>query len=131
MVLLTGCSSSPAEELEDWWSSGGESRMTGLRDTSQRVNEVSVRPMDIWGPACQDLLTEVAKAKKHGTPPSENAREFWAETLTAFERGGSECVVGAGKKDEPQASAGIREAQTGISRLSATMRMIRVDLNKK
>ncbi|WP_406365090.1 hypothetical protein [Streptomyces sp. NBC_01546] len=130
-LQLTGCSSTPAEELEDWWSSGGEGRIKALSDTSGRVNEVSMRPMDIWDTACQELLAEVAKAKKSDTLPSENARGFWTEALTAFEHGGNECVAGAGKKDEAQASAGIREVQKGISRLAAAVSMIKSDLEAK
>ncbi|WP_331736784.1 hypothetical protein [Streptomyces sp. NBC_00211] len=130
-ALLAGCSSTPAGELKDWWSSGGEGRVKGLSDTSGRVNDVSMRPMDTWGPACQELLTEVAKAKNLATVPSENAQGFWKEALTAFEHGGDECVAGAGKKDEAQASAGIREVQTGISRLSSAVAMIRSDLAAK
>ncbi|MFA7767796.1 hypothetical protein [Streptomyces sp. NRRL S-448] len=29
-VLLVGCSSTPAEELKDWWSSGGDDRVKAL-----------------------------------------------------------------------------------------------------
>ncbi|MFF1556139.1 hypothetical protein [Streptomyces sp. NPDC058279] len=130
-VLLAGCGSTPAEELSDWWSSGGQGRIKGLADTSARVNEVSGRPMDVWGPACQELLTEVAKAKKLDTLPSENARGFWTEALTAFEHGGNECVAGAAQKNEPRAGEGIREVQTGISRLASTTSVIRSDLQAK
>ncbi|MFJ8014908.1 hypothetical protein [Streptomyces sp. NPDC096339] len=127
-VLLTGCGAGSSEDLEGWWSSGGEGRVKALADTSGRVNEVSMRPMDTWGAACQELLAEVAKAKKQGTPPSGNAEGFWTEALTSFENGGNECVDGAGRKDQPRASAGIREVQKGISRLASATSMIRSDL---
>ncbi|MFI6144569.1 hypothetical protein [Streptomyces sp. NPDC051109] len=130
-VLLAGCSSTPAEELKDWWSSGGDARIKGLADTSARVNDVSMRPTDTWGPACQELLTEVGKAKKLDALPSKNAQGFWKEALTAFEHGGNECVAGAGGKDEPRASEGIREVQKGISRLQAAVSLIRSDLAAK
>ncbi|MFD7561391.1 MULTISPECIES: hypothetical protein [unclassified Streptomyces] len=130
-ALLTGCGSSPSEDLKDWWSSGGEGGIKALADTSGRVNDVSVRPTDTWGPACQELLAAVAKAKKQGAPPSDNARGFWTEAMTAFEHGGNECVDGAGKKDSPRASEGIREVQTGINRLASTTSMIRNDLKAK
>ncbi|MEU9415766.1 hypothetical protein [Streptomyces sp. NPDC048272] len=130
-VLLTGCSSTPAEELEDWWSSGGDSSVKSLSDTSGRVNEVSTRPMDDWTPACQELLSQVAKAKKLDTIPSENARGFWTESLTLFEHGGNECVAGAGEKDQPRASAGIREVQKGVGRLASAVSLIRGDLESK
>ncbi|MFB6805165.1 hypothetical protein [Streptomyces sp. NPDC056387] len=102
--------------------------MKALSQTSGRVNEVSVRPMDVWGEACQELLAEVAKAKKLGTIPSENARSFWNDALVAFEHGGGECVAGTQAKDEPRASEGIREVQKGISRLASAMSLIRGDL---
>ncbi|WP_392892726.1 hypothetical protein [Streptomyces sp. LN699] len=130
-LLLTGCSSTPAEKLEDWWSSGGESRVKGLSDTASQVNAVSMRPMDVWSTTCQELLAEVGKAKKLDTIPSENARGFWTEALTAFEHGGNECVDGAAKKDEPRASEGIREVQKGIGRLASAMSLIRSDLQAK
>ncbi|MFF9689363.1 hypothetical protein [Streptomyces sp. NPDC014623] len=130
-ALLVGCSSTPAEDLEDWWSSGGESSIKALSDASGRVNEVSVRPMDVWSSACEELLTEVDEAKELGTLPSENARGFWEEALTAFEHGGDECVAGAGKNDEARASAGIREVQKGIGRLASTTSMIAGDMKAK
>lgn len=130
-LLLTSCSSTPREELEDWWSSEGDVRIKALSETSGRVNEVSMRPMDVWGTACQELLAEVTKAKNHGAVPSEKARGFWNDALTAFERGGGECVAGAGANDEPRASAGIREVQQGISRLASATAMIRSDLGAK
>ncbi|MFF3676098.1 hypothetical protein ACFYYS_19290 [Streptomyces sp. NPDC002120] len=131
VVLLAGCGSGPREELEDWWSSGGEGRVKGLSDTSGRVNEVYGRPLDAYGPACQDLLTETAKARKLGAPPSENAQGFWKEALTAFEHGGGECVAGAGSNDQPRAGEGIREVQKGLSRLAAAVSLIRGDLQAR
>lgn len=127
-ALLVGCGSSPGEDLEDWYSSGGEQSIKALSDTSSRVNEVSVRPMDTWGAACKELLTEVAEAEELDAIPSENAKGFWKEALTAFEDGGKECVAGAEAGDQPRASAGIREVQKGISRLASTTSMIANDL---
>lgn len=130
-VLLVGCSSTPAEELEDWWSSGGEDGTKALSDSSSQVNHASMQPMEAKGAACQELLTAVAEAKKAGTPPSENAKDFWAEALTAFEHGGNECVNGVGKQDEPQTNAGIREVQGGLSRMASAVSMIRNDMEAK
>ncbi|MCX4545776.1 hypothetical protein [Streptomyces sp. NBC_01565] len=124
-VLVTGCGSIPGDDLEDWWSSGGERAVKALSDASGRVNEVSMRPMDRWAGACQELLTEVAEAKKLGTLPSEDARGFWTDAVAAFDHGGNECVAGVDKNDEARASAGIREVQTGISRLASATSMIR------
>ncbi|MER6778018.1 MULTISPECIES: hypothetical protein [unclassified Streptomyces] len=86
-VLLAGCASTPAEELKDWWGSGGDRSMKALSQTSGRVNEVSARPMDIWGEACQESLAEVTRAKKLGTIPSDDARSFWNDALELRARG--------------------------------------------
>ncbi|MFJ9344641.1 hypothetical protein ACIRP0_36000 [Streptomyces sp. NPDC101733] len=130
-ALLVGCSSTPAEKLQDWWSSGGDDRVKTLSDTSGRVNTASVQTMDDKGAACQELLTAVAKAKKLGTPPTQKGRDFWADAMTAFEHGGNECVTGVGKKDEPQTNEGIREVQRGLSSLAAAVSMIRIDIKDK
>ncbi|MFF5896125.1 hypothetical protein ACFY8O_09400 [Streptomyces argenteolus] len=127
-ALLVGCGSSSGESLEDWYSSGGEKSIKALSEASSRVNEVSVRPMDTWGAACKELLTEVAEAEELDAIPSENAEGFWKEALTLFEDGGNECVAGAEADDQPRASAGIREVQKGIGRLSSTTSMIAGDL---
>ncbi|MGP3690186.1 hypothetical protein ACTVZO_36745 [Streptomyces sp. IBSNAI002] len=130
-ALLTGCSSTQAEKLEDWWSSGGERSMKALADTSGRVNEVSLRTTDVQRTACEELVAAVAKAKKLDPVPSDKAKDFWTEALTAFEHGGDECVTGAGKNDELQTGAGIREVQKGLSRLASAMAMIKSDLESK
>ncbi|MCY0951514.1 hypothetical protein [Streptomyces sp. H27-S2] len=127
-LLLAGCGSTPAEELEDWWSSGGKDSMKALSDTSGRVNSVYSGPNDSRVTACQELLTAVTKAKKLDTVPSDDARGFLTEALTAFEHGGNECVAGAAGNNEPQAGEGIREVQKGLSRLASAMAMIRKDL---
>ncbi|MFE2876360.1 hypothetical protein ACFXG6_20150 [Streptomyces roseus] len=126
--LLAGCASTPAEELKDWWDAGGDRSVKALSQTAGRVNEVSMRPTDTWGAACQELLAEVTKAKKLGAIPSDDARSSWNDALGAFEHGGGECVAGTAANDEPRASEGIREVQKGISRLAAATSLIRGDL---
>lgn len=130
-MLLVGCSSTPAEELEDWWSSGGQARIKALTDAANKVNEVSTDPMEFWGPACQNLLTEAKEAKKLDTIPSVNAKDFWTKALDAFDDGGNECVAGTSKKDLSQAGEGVREIQEGISLLSSTVKMIKIDLDAR
>ncbi|MCX4784342.1 hypothetical protein [Streptomyces sp. NBC_01264] len=130
-VLLVGCSSSPAEELEDWWSSGGDDSVKALSDSSSQVNTASMQVMDDKRTACQELLAAVAKAKKYGTPPSEKAKGFWAEALTDFEQGSKACVAGVDQKDEPQTNEGIREVQRAIGILASAVSMIRSDLEAK
>ncbi|MFZ3469332.1 hypothetical protein ACODT3_30395 [Streptomyces sp. 4.24] len=130
-VLLVGCSSTPAEELEDWWSSGGDERVKSLSDSSSHVNTASMQVMDDKRTACQELLTAVAKAKKFGAPPSEKAKGFWAEALTDFEHGGNECVTGVDDKDEPRTNEGVREVQRAIGILASAVSMIRSDMQAK
>ncbi|MGW2997278.1 hypothetical protein ACWDA9_38230 [Streptomyces sp. NPDC001193] len=130
-VLLVGCSSTPAEELKDWWSSGGDDRVKALSDSSSHVNTASMQVMDDKRTACQELLAAVAKAKKYGTPPSEKAKGFWAEALTDFEHGSNACVAGVDQKDEPQTNEGIREVQRAIGILASAVSMIRSDLEAK
>ncbi|MFE9633583.1 hypothetical protein [Streptomyces sp. NPDC006463] len=131
-VLLTGCGSTPAEELEDWYSSGGEAQIRTLADDSARVNQVSMRTIDVQGTACQELLTHVAKAEKLDPVPDEVARSSWKKALAAFRHGSSECTVGAGKQDGIQVGRGIREVQTdGIPSLADTVSRIKAALKAK
>ncbi|GAA3487599.1 hypothetical protein [Streptomyces cremeus] len=130
-VLLVGCSSTPAEELEDWWSSGGDDRVKALSDSSSHVNTASMQVMDDKRTACQELLAAVTEAKKYGTPPSEKAKGFWAEALTDFEHGSNACVAGVDQKDEPRTNEGIREVQRAIGILASAVSMIKSDLKAK
>ncbi|WP_404955831.1 hypothetical protein [Streptomyces sp. 147326] len=131
-ALLAGCSRTPAEELEDWYSSGGESRIKKLNESAGRVNEVSMRTIDVQGPACQDLLKEVAAAEKLGPIPHEAAQGYWKESLDGFRRGTDECVAGAAKGDELQTSRGIVVVQTeGLRKLVSAVSMIRAGLSQK
>ncbi|MEU4732793.1 hypothetical protein [Streptomyces sp. NPDC023588] len=130
-VLLVGCSSTPAEELKDWWSSGGDDRVKALSDSSSHVNTASMQVMDDKRTACQELLAAVGKAKKFGTPPSKKAKGFWEEALTDFEHGSNACVAGVDQKDEPQTNEGIREVQRAIGILASAMSMIRSDMEAK
>ncbi|MFJ7590553.1 hypothetical protein ACIQZO_24830 [Streptomyces sp. NPDC097617] len=45
-VLLGGCSGTPAEQLEDWYGSGGETQLKKLTEDAGRVNEVSMRTIE-------------------------------------------------------------------------------------
>ena len=51
--------------------------------------------------------------------------------IGAFEHGGNESVEGAGEKDRPRASEGIREVRKGIRRPAAATSVIRSDLKAK
>ncbi|MFJ3726589.1 hypothetical protein ACIPYQ_29055 [Streptomyces sp. NPDC090045] len=131
-ALLAGCSRTPAEELEDWYSSGGESRIEKLNESAGRVNDVSMRTIDVQGPACQDLLKAVAAAEKLGPVPREAAQGYWKESLDGFRRGAEECVAGASKGGELQTSRGIVVVQTeGLRKLVSAVSMIRAGLSQK
>ncbi|MCX4716392.1 hypothetical protein ACFWB2_32785 [Streptomyces virginiae] len=127
--MLGGCSQSPADRLEEWYSSGGEAQIKKLNEDAGRVNEVSMRTIDVQGPACQDLLAQTAKAEKLDPIPDEAAQRYWKEALGGFRRGAGECADGAAKKEEIQVSRGIRVVQTeGLPKLVSTVSMIKAGL---
>ncbi len=129
MSVLGGCSQTPAEKLEEWYSSGGEAQIRKLNEDAGRVNEVSMRTIDVQGPACQDLLAQTAKAEKLDPIPDEAAQRYWKEALGGFRRGAGECADGAAKKDGSQISRGIRGVQTeGLPKLVSTVSMIKAGL---
>ncbi|WP_327264766.1 hypothetical protein OG444_28005 [Streptomyces sp. NBC_01232] len=128
-VLLSGCSRTPAEQLEDWYGSGGEAQMRKLTEDAGRVNEVSMRTIDVQGPACQDLLAQTAKAEKLDPIPDEGVQRYWKEALGGFRRGAGECADGAAKNDESQVSRGIMAVQTeGLPKLVSTVSLLRARL---
>ncbi|WP_327737749.1 hypothetical protein OG749_32510 [Streptomyces nojiriensis] len=131
-LLLGGCSQTPAERLEEWYGSGGEEQIRKLNEDAGRVNEVSMRTIDVQGPACQDLLAQSAKAEKLDPIPDEAAQRYWKEALGGFRRGAGECADGAAKKDAGQVSRGIRGVQTeGLPKLVSTVSMIKASLAHK
>ncbi|MEU7603413.1 hypothetical protein [Streptomyces sp. NPDC041003] len=80
----------------------------------------------------QDLLKAVAAAEKLGPVPREAAQGYWKESLDGFRRGAEECVAGALKGDEVQASRGIVVVQTeGLRKLVSAVSMIRAGLSQK
>ncbi|MFG2230002.1 hypothetical protein ACGFNX_08260 [Streptomyces sp. NPDC048723] len=131
-LLLGGCSQTPAERLEEWYGSGGEAQIRKLNEDAGRVNEVSMRTIDVQGPACQDLLAQTAKAEKLDPIPDEAAQRYWKEALGGFRRGAGECADGAAKKDGSQVSRGIAAVQTeGLPKLVSTVSMIKAALAHK
>lgn len=128
-LALGGCSQTPAERLEEWYGSGGEDQIRKLNEDAGRVNEVSMRTIEVQGPACQDLLAQTAKAEKLDPIPDEAAQRYWKEALGGFRRGAGECADGAAKKDGSQVSRGIRGVQTeGLPKLVSTVSMIKAGL---
>ncbi|MEV7559173.1 hypothetical protein [Streptomyces sp. NPDC089795] len=128
-LSLGGCSQSPTERLEEWYSSEGEAQIRKLNEDAGRVNEVSMRTIDVQGPACQDLLAQTAKAEKLDPIPDEAAQRYWKEALGGFRRGAAECADGAAKSEGTQVSRGIRAVQTeGLPKLVSTVSMIKAGL---
>ncbi len=131
-VLLGGCSSTPAEQLEDWYGSGGESQIRKLTDDAGRVNEVSMRTTDVQGPACQDLLAQTAEAEKLDPIPDEAVQRYWKEALGGFRRGAAECAGGAAKDEASQVSRGITTVQTeGLPKLVSAVTLLKAALAHK
>lgn len=131
-VLLGGCSSTPAEQLQDWYSSGGEARIRKLTEDAGRVNEVSMRTIDVQGPACQDLLAQTAKAEKLDPIPDDATQRYWKEALGGFRRGAAECADGAAKNEAGQVSRGITTVQTeGLPKLVSTVTLLKAALAHK
>lgn len=110
-LLLGGCSQSPAEQLEEWYGSGGEAQIRKLNEDAGWVNEVSMRTIDVQGPACQDLLAQTAKAEKLDPIPDEAAQRYWKEALGGFRRGRANAPTGPRRRTgarSPGASRGSR-----------------------
>jgi hypothetical protein len=129
IVLLTACASTPAEELGDWYASGGRAHIRTLGDDAKLVNELSGSPHSRLVPACQELLTHVAAAEAYEPIPHEDAQSFWSAALDSFRRGASDCVEGARKKDGAQLSEGVTEIQLdGSGNLQVTVSTIRTGL---
>lgn len=128
-LALGGCSQTPGERLEEWYGSGGEAQIRKLNEDAGRVNEVSMRTIDVQGPACRDLLAQTAKAEKLDPIPDEGAQRYWKEALGGFRRGAAECADGAAKNEEGQVSRGIRAVQTeGLPKLVSTVTLIKAGL---
>lgn len=114
-LLLGGCSQTPAERLEEWYGSGGEDQIRKLNEDAGRVNEVSMRTLDVQGPACQDLLAQTAKAEKLDPIPDEAAQRYWKEALGGFRRGRPNAPTG------PRRRTGARSpGASGWSRRKAS-----------
>ncbi|MGW1895082.1 hypothetical protein ACWCP6_33305 [Streptomyces sp. NPDC002004] len=125
-VLITGCGSTPAEDLKGWYSSGGSDQIRNLGDDAKKVNDLSMTTSDVLAPACQTLLAHVAAAKKHDPIPDKDTQSYWSKALASFTRGASDCTAGARKQDDSQVSQGVREIQTeGIPDLASTVSMIK------
>ncbi|MEU5537584.1 hypothetical protein [Streptomyces sp. NPDC020362] len=131
-VLLTGCSSTPAEDLKSWYTSGGEDEIKALSDDSSKINDLSMASSSVLAPACRELTTHVAAAEKDDPIPDKGAQSYWSKALASFKRGASDCTAGANKQDDVQASQGVREIQTeGIPDLMSTTSLIRSGLESK
>ncbi|MEE1752963.1 hypothetical protein [Streptomyces sp. SP18CS02] len=119
-LLATGCGSSPAEEVEDWYSGGGEKQLRQMAEDAGRVNEVSTRTLDVIGTACQDLAKHAPAAETLEPIPDELAQENRAQALTALREGAAERTAGAAAKDESAAGRGVRTIQLDSSTASTS-----------
>lgn len=125
-VLLTGCGSTPAEDLKSWFTSGGDDQIKTLNADASGVNHLSMSSTDVLAPACQRLLTHVTAAEKHDPVPDKSAQGYWSKALASFKRGASDCTAGARKRDDQQVYQGVREIQTeGLPDLESAVSLIR------
>ncbi|MBT2407625.1 MULTISPECIES: hypothetical protein [unclassified Streptomyces] len=132
VLLAAGCSSSPAEEVGDWYSGGGEKQIKQMAEDAARVSEVSTRTLDVIGTACQDLAKHVPAAEALDPIPDKIAQMRWKRALTALREGASQCTAGAASKDEPMTGEGVRKIQIdGLHTLPDVTGRIRTVLDHK
>ncbi|MCL6731217.1 hypothetical protein [Streptomyces neyagawaensis] len=125
-LLLTGCGSTPEEDLADWWSSGGETRVQNLLDDVSSVNQARTTPSAVLGDACRKLRTHVTEADEYDPIPDEDIQEFWADALASFRRGAPDCIAGADKQDDVLATQGVSEITgDGLRNLGSTASLLR------
>ncbi|WP_411104812.1 hypothetical protein [Streptomyces sp. cmx-4-9] len=110
-LLVAGCSSSPAESVEDWYADGGEKQIKQMAQDAGRVSEVSTRSLDVIGPACQDLADHVPAAEALDPIPDKVAQLRWERALTALREGADQCTAGVAAKDQPTTGEGVRKIQ--------------------
>jgi hypothetical protein len=125
-VLLTGCGSTPEEDLKDWWGSGGETRVQNLLDDVSSVNQARMTPSVVLGDACRKLRTHVTEAEEYDPIPDEDIQKFWGDALTSFKRGAPDCVAGADDQDAALATRGVSEITgDGLQNLGSTASLLR------
>ncbi|MFG2752062.1 hypothetical protein [Streptomyces xanthophaeus] len=110
-VLLTGCSSSPAEELEDWYSDGGEKQIKQMAEDAGEVAKASGHKLDVVGEACQKLAKNLPAAEKLDPIPDKVAQIRWERALTELRAGSDQCIAGVAANDTPTAQEGVRKVQ--------------------
>ncbi|MFC9859840.1 MULTISPECIES: hypothetical protein [unclassified Streptomyces] len=126
VVLVAGCSSSPGEDLEDWYTSGGEKQLEQMREDAARVNEVSMGTFGQMGPACGDLLKHLPAAEDLDAIPDKPAQITWKAALKGLREGATECGAGVDAKDGTKTSRGIRTVQLdGLPNLRDTVSRIK------
>ncbi|MCX4676425.1 hypothetical protein OG413_14115 [Streptomyces sp. NBC_01433] len=126
VALVTGCSSTPGEDLEDWYTSGGEKQIEQMREDASRVNEVSMGTFNQMGPACEDLLKHLPAAEDLDAIPDEPAQITWKAALKGLRKGATECKAGVGSEDGAKASRGIMTVQLdGLPNLRDTVSRIK------
>ncbi|MET9803555.1 hypothetical protein [Streptomyces sp. NPDC006368] len=129
LLLAAGCSSSPKDDLDSWYTSGGKDRINRVLDGASRVNEASMSPISSLEPACHDLAKQAAEGEAHDPIPHEGAQLAWSTALKSFRKGASECTAGASAQDQPRVSSGVVEIQTnGLPALRRALSYIKDSL---
>src|SRR4051794_25499105 len=85
-VLISGCGSTPTEDLKGWYTSGGSDLIMTLNKDAKKINDLSMTTSDVLAPACQTLLTHVAAAEKHDSIPDKHTQGYWSKALASFKR---------------------------------------------
>ncbi|MEU9105686.1 hypothetical protein AB0D54_15155 [Streptomyces xanthophaeus] len=110
-VLLAGCSSSPTEELEDWFSDGGEKQIKQVAEDAGEVSKASGHKLDAIGETCQELAKHLPAAEALDPIPDKVAQMRWERALTALREGADQCIAGAAANDMPMTQEGVRKVQ--------------------
>lgn len=131
-LLTAGCGSSPADDLQDWYASGGEKQIRRMADDAGRVNKLSMTTLGVLGPACQELAKDLPAAQALDPIPDKSAQRSWSAALGALDKGAADCVAGTAAGDESRAFRGVRAIQLdGLGSLAEVPALIRAGLAEK
>ncbi|MFI2367624.1 hypothetical protein [Streptomyces sp. NPDC018833] len=90
---------------------------------------MSTAPIGIIGPACQELLNNLAAAEAYDPIPDEDAQSSWSTALATLRNGASECTAGAAAHDAVQVSGGVSAILIdGSGYLASTVHLIALEL---
>jgi hypothetical protein len=112
LLFAAGCGSSPEDDLDSWYNSGGKNQISRVLESASQVNEASTSSAGPLRTACEDLAKRVADAEEHDPIPDEGAQLAWSTALKSFRKGASECTAGTAAQDQVRVSGGVVEIQT-------------------